>query len=342
MTSSNTCSDTKVTVIVGIYNSAQFLRQGLRSIENQTWSNLEVLLMDDGSTDDSGSICDEFAERDRRFIVIHKENTGVCDSRNKGLEKATGQYVCFMDGDDWFSEDFVEYMMGLIDKTGTSMALSDKLFTTRDREQIVTDNVEIWNANKTICKLIYPGIKMGPWNKIYSMKVLRDHHILFPNHWFGETLHFASTAAYYSGKVAVGHRKVYNYRLNNVDSGTTQYNVQYRLLSLDNGENLRKKVFANDPEVMAAIEWRIYVDYFSLMMNIMGSNNRDKYYQEYNNAKRYLKKNFRTVFAKSKVNTKQKLGLIGIGLFPEITASILKGVKDKALQKDISNIESRV
>lgn len=342
MISSTTYSEAKVTVIVGIYNSAKFLRQCLKSIENQTWSNLEVLLMDDGSTDESGLICDEFAERDNRFIAVHKENTGVCDSRNQGLEKATGQFVCFMDGDDWFSEDFVEYMMSLINKTNSEMALSDKIFTTRDRSQTIGDNIEIWSASKMICKLIYPGIKMGPWNKIYSMKMLRENHIHFPEHWFGETLHFASLAAYYSGKVATGHRKVYNYRLNNTDSGTTQYNVQYRLLSLDNGENLRKEVFANNPAIKDAIEWRIYVDYFSLLMNIIGSNNQEKYNLEYNNAKRYLKNNFRTVFAKSKVNIKQKLGLIGIGLFSEITASILIAEKNRALQKDISHISSNI
>lgn len=341
MTSSKVYSnrDAKVTIIVGIYNSAKFLRKGLESIEKQTWSNLEILLMDDGSTDESAKICDEFAHRDDRFIAIHKENTGVCDSRNKGLKLATGQYVCFMDGDDWLSSDFVEYMMGLINKTDSSMALSDRLFTTRDKKQTVNDNIEIWDANETICRLIYPGIKMGPWNKIYSLKVLRENNILFPDHWFGETLHFASLAAYYSGKVAVGHRKVYNYRLNNAESGTTQYNVQYRLLSLDNGENLRKRVFAEDPKVKTAIEWRIYVDYFSLLMNILGSNSKDKFNQEYKKAKRYLKKNFSSVLVKSEVNAKQKLGLIGIGMFPEVCAKILIAEKNKALQKDIGNIK---
>ena len=194
-------NNAKVSVIVGIYNSGEFLERGLESISRQTWKNIEVLMMDDGSSDNSVEICDKFAEHDSRFIAIHKKNSGVCDSRNKGLDMATGDYVCFMDGDDWFSEDFVEYMMSIIEKTKSSMVLSDQLFTTRDKIQSSDKSIEIWSAEETISKLIYPYMVLGPWNKMYSMEVIKEHNIRFPSHWFGETLHFASMVAFYSEKV---------------------------------------------------------------------------------------------------------------------------------------------
>lgn len=296
----------KVTVIVAIYNSDKFLRKGLDSIARQTWQNIEVLMMDDGSTDDSAAICDEYAERDSRFIAVHKSNTGVCDSRNQALGKATGEYVCFMDGDDWLADDFVEYMMCLLEKTGAQMAMSDRLFTSQDRTQTRDDTVETWDFEKTITAILYPYITLGPWNKIYNMKIIKEHSIRFPSHWFGETLHFANTVAYYSGIVGVGHRKVYNYRTDNENSGTGQYNVNYRLLSLDNAKNLWNCCFATTEKIKNAIEWHIYTNYYSLIFHIYAMGSVDIYAKEYQEAKRYLRKNCFKVFMKSDLKPKQR------------------------------------
>lgn len=306
----------KVSIIVGIYNSSEFLRKGLESLRTQTWNNIEVLMMDDGSTDESGAICDEYAEKDFRFRAVHKKNSGVCDSRNKGLEIATGDYVCLMDGDDWFAPDFVEYMLLLVEKTKAKMVLSDDLFTTRDQEQNELDYIKIWDSTKAIKSIIYPYMVLGPWNKLYSMEIIRKNNIRFPEHWFGETLHFASEVAYFSGKVGVGHRKVYNYRLNNASSGTTKYDVQVRLLSLDNGKKLMEKDFADEKDIMNAIKWRLYVDHFNLILNIIGSGKKDEYDEEYKTAKCYLKRNCVRVFFESKVDFKEKIKIIVIALFP--------------------------
>ena len=310
----------KVTVIVAIYNSGNFLRQGLESLLGQTWQNIEVLMMDDGSTDDSAAICDEYAELDSRFIAVHKSNTGVCDSRNQALEKATGEYVCFMDGDDWLADDFVEYMMYLIEKTGAQMAMSDKLFTSQNQSQAHDDTVETWDFEKAITGIIYPYITLGPWNKIYSMKVIKERSIRFPSHWFGETLHFANTVAYYSGIVGVGHRKVYNYRTDNENSGTAQYNVNYRLLSLGNALNLRNSCFATTEKIKNAIEWHIYINYYSLLYHIFATNSVATYEKEYREAERYLKKNWFRIFVKSDIRPKQRCAVLLDAFCPVLMA----------------------
>lgn len=313
-------NECKVTVIVGIYNSAQFLRKGLRSISNQTWTNFEALLMDDGSTDESGKICDEFAAKDSRFIAVHKPNSGVCDSRNKGLEMATGDYVCFMDGDDWFSDDLIEYIMSIIIKTGTMMALSDMIFTTNDQIQNNDDTIEIWDSEKTIISIIYPYIALGPWNKIYSLNLIRENNIRFPEHWFGETLHFANTVSYYSERIGVGHRKVYNYRLDNLNSGTTQLNVSLRLLSIDNAINLRKAIFADNPRIRNAIEWHLYANYFDLLVNIIACNSELQYEKEYREAKAFMKNNWFNVLVHSEVKPKDRIKIVIKAFFPQTYA----------------------
>lgn len=327
-------NEEKVTIIVGIYNSGKFLRKGLDSLRTQTWSNIEVLLMDDGSTDDSGIICDEFAKLDKRFVPIHKKNSGVCDSRNKALDVASGAYVCFMDGDDWFSPDFVEYMMNIIHSTKTQMALSDHLFTTRDQKQIVSDKIEIQDCNRVIADIIYMNMVLGPWNKIYSMDLINEYHIRFPSHWFGETLHFANSIAYYAKNVGVGHRKVYNYRLNNADSGTTKFNVNTRLLSLENCLNLRKCLFAKENAVKNAIEWHIYANYYELLLNIIATNSKSQYKLEYNESKSYLKKNWFKILIRSEVCFKRKIAIIVEAFFPKIFAKMRIKKQQYNLSKD--------
>ncbi len=125
----------KVSAIVAIYKSEKFLPKLIDSIINQTWQNLEILLVDDGSPDNSGAICDDYASRDDRIRVIHKKNGGACEARNVGLAEATGEYILIIDGDDWLELDYVAYLMNLIHQTGAEMAMTDKIFTTRDREQ---------------------------------------------------------------------------------------------------------------------------------------------------------------------------------------------------------------
>jgi glycosyltransferase involved in cell wall biosynthesis len=328
-------NEEKVTIIVGIYNSGKFLRKGLESLRTQTWTNIEVLLMNDGSTDNSGNICDEFAVLDKRFIPIHKKNSGVCDSRNKALDIATGDYVCFMDGDDWFSPDFVEYMMDVIHSTNTQMALSDQLFTTRDQKQIFSDKVEVQDCCQVIANIIYMNMVLGPWNKIYSMYLIKKYNIRFPPHWFGETLHFANTIAFYSKKVGVGHRKVYNYRLNNADSGTTKFNVETRLLSLDNCLNLRNCIFANEKGVRNAIEWHIYTNYYELLLNIIATKSKSRYKSDYKEARIYLKRNWYKVLIHSKANLKRKIRIVLEALFPVLFAQLIIKKRQYALSKDV-------
>lgn len=216
----------KVSAIVAIYKSEKFLPKLIDSIINQTWQNLEILLVDDGSPDNSGAICDNYASRDDRIRVIHKKNGGACEARNVGLAEATGEYILIIDGDDWLELDYVEYLMNLIHQTGAEMAMTDKIFTTRDREQTKKDAVEVWTPEDAFCGIIYPKFPIGPWNKIYKASLLKEHHIDFNRPWSGEGLYFSSMAVQCANKVAVGHRKIYNYRLNNTNSGLTHYNLK--------------------------------------------------------------------------------------------------------------------
>ena len=91
----------QVSIIVPVYQIEKYIRKCIESIQSQTFSDFELILVDDGSKDASASICDEYAKKDNRIKVIHKKNEGVASARNEGIKLSKGKYVCFIDGDDW-------------------------------------------------------------------------------------------------------------------------------------------------------------------------------------------------------------------------------------------------
>jgi len=114
--------DKLISVIIPIYNVEGCLHRCLDAVQGQTYSNLQIILVDDGSTDHSGKICDEYAAQDARFLVIHKENGGTSSARNAGLEAATGAFIGFLDSDDWPEPDLYETLLDAVLKTEGAVA----------------------------------------------------------------------------------------------------------------------------------------------------------------------------------------------------------------------------
>ena len=324
----------KVSIIVAIYNSENFLDKLITSIIHQSYKNIEIILVNDGSPDNSGAICDKYALMDLRIQVIHKKNGGTCDARNAGLALATGDYICIVDGDDWLSEDFTEYMLRLVNETDSDMGFSDKIFTTRDQVQTEHDQIETWSVEDATAAIIYPHMDIGPWNKIYKTEMLRKNNITFSVPWSGEGLYFASTAAQCANHVGVGHRKVYNYRLNNSNSGLTHYNVQMGINALANIKYIGKNLKINTPKIVHAVEWHIWKNYNFLLMLIIATNSEDKYKKEYKKSLREIRRRLPAVLINSEVSNRQKLTMIRMGILPINTAKKQIAAKQRTLEKD--------
>ena len=109
-----------LSIVVPVYNTEKYLKQCVDSLTSQTLNEIEIILVDDGSTDGSGAICDEYAAKDSRIKVIHKENGGLGFARNSGLEMAQGEFVGFVDSDDWVDLDFFEKLLGKTRKGANS------------------------------------------------------------------------------------------------------------------------------------------------------------------------------------------------------------------------------
>ena len=117
------CADELVSVIIPIYNIEPYLRRCVDSVLAQTYRSLEIILVDDGSTDKCGEICDEYAARDNRIKVIHKENMGVAAARNSALDIMSGKYIACIDGDDMVRENYIEFLYGLIKEYGADVSI---------------------------------------------------------------------------------------------------------------------------------------------------------------------------------------------------------------------------
>ena len=115
----------KVSIIIPIYNVEEYVKYTIRSVLSQDYKNIEIILVDDGSTDKSSQICDQYAEKDSRVHAYHKKNGGLSDARNYGVTKATGKYIAFIDGDDVISPDYISYLYKLIQKNRSDISTCD-------------------------------------------------------------------------------------------------------------------------------------------------------------------------------------------------------------------------
>ena len=185
----------KISVIVPIYNVAKYIEQSLRSICEQTYKNLEIILIDDGSTDESYEHCKKWCERDNRIIIFQQKNAGASAARNKGIELSTGEYIMFIDGDDWVEADMLEQLYMLAKKYNadvTSCILQEEAPEVTANVQIPMvvpkNNVGI----KCFEDKVNSGLAMlkvwGPVCKLYRRNLIED--IRFEDYKVAEDLLF--------------------------------------------------------------------------------------------------------------------------------------------------------
>lgn len=176
-----------ISVVVPIYNVGKYLRLCLDSLLMQTYTNFEVLMINDGSPDDSANICKEYLAKDRRFQYFEKENSGPSDTRNYGIEHSKGEYITFVDSDDWLKETFLADLYEAITRTGADIALStyikyDDLQSVYNIPIIGEYYERIWMSDEFIREL--PKLEMkdnsysNPWAKLFKRELFRT--IRFP------------------------------------------------------------------------------------------------------------------------------------------------------------------
>ncbi len=201
--------EVKVSVIVPIYNVEKYLKRCVDSIINQTYKNLEIILVNDGSPDNCPQMCDEFAKQDSRIKVVHKPNGGISSARNAGLKMVTGEYFCFVDSDDWLHKQNVEALMFAVNKHKSDLTVADFLIAYDDEtyeEQEITSFECECNENKF---KYYAKYLTSPWNKLYKTATFKDLH--YPDGRVYEDAHVAPWLFETAEKISLVKNKLYYY-----------------------------------------------------------------------------------------------------------------------------------
>ena len=201
-----------ISIIVPIYNIEKFLPCCIDSILAQTFTEWELILVDDGSKDTCGSICDEYATKDGRIRVIHKPNGGLTSARNAGLAMASGEWVMHLDGDDWIEPEMLELLLRKGEETGADIVMGDFLFAYPDRD--VPYRLPDWDDCKTTSLNRYiTSVWTCVWGGIHRRSLYEEHQLQSPQGvTYCEDFHLIVRLRYFARKVVNVHRPFYHYR----------------------------------------------------------------------------------------------------------------------------------
>lgn len=227
-----------ISVIVPVYNVEKYLRKCLNSLAEQTYKELEIILVNDGSTDSSGSICDKYAKKNNNIIVVHKKNAGLGMARNTGLDHITGEYVTFLDSDDYLSSTCIELLYKNILENHVDMCKGGfQRVTNKGKIISVTQyKYELFEGEEAKHKLLprmigscpskHDSIEMCVCGGIYKAEIIQKYKIRFPSEreYISEDLIFNMDFLQYANGACIIENIGYNYRLNS-NSLTTQYRL---------------------------------------------------------------------------------------------------------------------
>lgn len=204
-----------VSIIVPVYNVSCYLRRCLDSILDQVYKNLEIILIDDGSSDGSGVICDEYQKKDSRIKVIHQKNGGLSYARNMGMNMAMGKYIAFVDSDDFVHEEYVSMMYKIAVESSAQMVICNyekgkkSYFSGNGKENtynLYTSTQMLKNWHST-----YSTLETPAWNKLIARDVVKETNFQYPEGVFHEDVAATHWLLCGADKVAITERKLYYY-----------------------------------------------------------------------------------------------------------------------------------
>ena len=200
-----------VSIIVPIYKVEDYIRECIDSILAQTYPDFELILVDDGSPDSCGRICDDYAKRDNRIKVVHKVNGGLTSARNAGLEVAKGEWIMHVDGDDWIEPDMIESLIEAAQITGADMVFGDFM---KYGPSAGYNKLPTWSSDKKKSMTNYIAYVMTTiWGSIAKRSLYADHSLKSPEDIsYCEDFHLIVRLCHFAKKVVNVHRPFYHYR----------------------------------------------------------------------------------------------------------------------------------
>lgn len=277
-----------ISVIVPVYNVEKYLERCVKSIAAQTYKDLEILLIDDGSTDKSGKMCDDFQQTDSRIKVFHKQNGGLSDARNYGIEHSAGKFISFVDSDDYIDEKMLETLHRLITENDADLAVCSAMDVFEGKEVTQVKEIKEFNLNKVESyKYMLRGDGIpSACNKLYKRQTVGD--VRFPVGKLYEDGFFTPQILKRVEKTAVTSKPMYYY-FRRADSITTKPFRKGDLDVIEAYDKCVKQVKELCPEALPYAEFRYRNAYFNVLDKMLMRDDC-KEIPEYKQVVKYLKK----------------------------------------------------
>jgi len=270
----------KISLIIPVYRVEKYLDRCLASVSAQTYPNFETILVDDGSPDRCGAICDAYAATRENVIVIHQENQGLSAARNSGMKVATGAYYAFLDSDDFISPDYLAYLMRLIVESGAEISVGAfRVFFSQEEPKDANDEMQrlVYSREQALEAMLYgKGFGVSACGKCYRADLFSD--ISYPVGKNFEDLATTYRLFEKAERVAFGNKQIYYYRhtRESITEGTLkQKNFE---AGLEAADAMLKEIEMHYPSVISAARYRYAQNNISFLKNILWNSKENRAY----------------------------------------------------------------
>ena len=295
-----------ISVIIPIYKVEKYLDKCVESVVNQTYKNLEIILVDDGSPDNCPKMCDEWANKDNRIKVIHKKNGGLSDARNAGIDIAKGEYLTFIDSDDYVELNYVEFLYNLVKDNGAELSMGKQYVRYPDKTiNTGTNELYVLNSHDTLEKILYSeDFDVSAWAKLYKKELFDE--IRFPK---GRLFEDSATTYKFIDKanaIALKSVPIYNYIIRN-DSITNETFNEKKFDLIVSTEEMSDYKSKKYKDLDKGCKRRLMYAYLSTLTQLIKCKKINKDYK--NKLMTYIKKNRKEVLKDKRIPKRDKLAL---------------------------------
>lgn len=297
-----------ITIVIPIYNVENYLHKCVDSVINQTYTNLEIILVDDGSPDKCGEICDEYEKIDSRIKVIHKSNGGLSDARNAGIDIASGKYISFIDSDDYVDQDYIEFLYNQILKYGTNISICSHrvLYDTGKIIEKETNEISVLDSKKVLERILYDeGIDLSACAKLYDINLFSD--IRYPKGRLYEDSATTYLLIDKCDKIVIASNSKYNYIIRRSSITNNKFTTK-KMDLITSTEEMSDYIVKKYPDLKSAGERRVMYSYLSTLSQL--ANDKESHPNEEKKIMTYINANRWSILRDKRVPKRDKLALL--------------------------------
>ncbi len=269
----------KVSVIVPVYNVSSYLCDCVDSLLSQTYENIEIILVDDGSPDDCPTLCDSYAEKYEKVIVVHKANGGLSSARNAGIQIATGDFLAFVDADDYVDKGYIECLLDACINNNCEISACGyfEYYSSENFNIICGDNSTVFSSDDAIKNIFIMknDICVVAWNKLYAARLFKECGISYPVGKIHEDVFTTYKLCSMTNTVAYVNKPLYYY-VQRKESIMGQVFSPKRLQLLEAVDSIKPFVEKNSPQFDEEYNYYVFLNYLTLLNKMADSNYRDK------------------------------------------------------------------